>query len=88
MNVQTISLKHCEFRKESKTLAVASEIFGGCFPSVFRVRSVHTSRVVTFRPVGENHPAFDQDQWDGEQMVYAPIEPVSTVDTMVVYHAF
>lgn len=42
--------------------------------SAIFVTSHHTGRVVQFRPIGEDHPMFDHDCWDGEMALYEPVE--------------
>lgn len=82
-----LALWRCDFNRERAELSVYSEIFSGRFPPEIDVHSHHTDRVVRFRPVQPGHRLFNEDFWDGEQMVYAPCEPVKNVESLVVYHA-
>jgi hypothetical protein len=82
----TVSLELCEYRKARKSLVLSSEPFAGRFPKQFMVRSHHTGKEVRFVAINEYDVLFDQDQWDGEQMIYRPVGNVSTVDYAVVHH--
>lgn len=81
-----IPLKLCEYNKATKTLLLASEYWGGGFPNEVDIKSHHTGKTVHFVRVDEHSPFWDQDGWDGEQMVYVPTEPVPNVVKMAVYH--
>jgi len=68
------SLKSFEYDKSRKQLkAPTSKFVYGSFPIDLIVQSHVTGVRIQFRPIGENHPLFDQDQWDGEQRIYEPI---------------
>lgn len=84
--IPVIDLAKCEFRAHCGKLMLASEYVG--MPNALRIRSHHTGRTVLFRPVTEADPLFDPDQWDGEQMVYRPVEPTNNVQALVIYHAY
>jgi hypothetical protein len=86
--VLAISLKLCSFDTDRKKLSASSSHFGGRFPSRFYVRSHFTDALVEFIPVTEDDPLFDQDQWDGEQMVYRPTTKTKNVDYFVMYNEF
>jgi len=89
MSLITVSLKHCDYVKERRQLRLASEFFAGCFPKEFFVESHHTGRVVRFTVVGPEDKLFDQDQWDGEMMIYRPVggeSAIQKVDHLVVEH--
>ena len=84
--IPVVDLSKCEFKAHCGKLTLTSEYVG--MPSALRIRSHHTGRSVLFRPIQEDHPMFDQDGWDGEQMVYEPIDPVKNVKVLVIYHQF
>ncbi len=83
-DLPTVSLKFCEYDKNRRVLKLASEYFG--MPLTFIVRSHHTGKDVRFVPVTPGDPLFDEDQWDGEQQIYRPVnkDKVSGVDYMVI----
>lgn len=78
-----VSLKYCEYNKNTRVLKLASEYFG--MPPKLMVRSHHTDKVVTFATITPEDPLFDEDGWDGEQQIYRPTSPVPGVDHLVIY---
>jgi hypothetical protein len=49
------------------------------------VQSRVTKRIVVFKSIDPDHPAFDHDQWDGEQQVYEHKESaLKTVDLLYI----
>ena len=85
------SLKLFEYDKERKQLKTPSKNIPGGFPSLLFVKSSATGLCILFKVIGEDHPLFDQDQWDGEQMIYEP-EPSEAhlcpnVKTLVIYNS-
>ncbi len=85
-DIPTISLKLCEYNVKAKRLTLPSEYIG--MPLTFYVKSHHTGRVVRFIPVNPCDILFDQDQWDGEQQIYRPLDNLPGVDHMVIYNQF
>ena len=71
-DIPVIPLEKMEWHKDRKMLTLPSEYFG--MPAKFFVKSHHTGRIVLFQPVDENDAMFDQDQWDGEQQIYKPVD--------------
>lgn len=86
--METVSTQVCDFNKNKKFLSIASKFFGGTFPNTFFVESHHTKRTVMFYAVQPGDVLFDEDQWDGEQMIYQPAENLKNIDYMVVYHGW
>lgn len=84
--VPSVSLERCEYHRDQKRLSLASEYFG--MPHRFEVVSHKTGKVVTFVPVTESDPLFDQDQWDGEQQIYRPVTDIPNVDHLVIYNQY
>ena len=84
--MKQICLSLCEYVPEFNMLRIPSKFFGK--PPEFFVTSHHTGRVIRFVTIDEIHPLFDQDQWDGEQMVYepAPGEEKCKVSIAVIYN--
>ena len=71
-DIPVIPLEKMEWHKDRKMLTIPSEYCG--MPAKFFVKSHHTGRIVLFQPVDENDAMFDQDQWDGEQQIYKPVD--------------
>ena len=84
MTIPTVPLKFCEFDKTRKVLKLASEYFG--MPTEFFVDSHHTGKQVRFVAVGPDDVLFDEDGYDGEQVIYRPVGNVPNVSYMVIYH--
>lgn len=85
MTALRLDLSLCRFDKDRKALAFAHA--GARFPGEVMIRSHHTKRTVRFVPVQPGHPAWDEDGWDGEQQVYAPVVPLPNVATLTLYRA-
>lgn len=84
--MNTISLELCEYSKMMKRLALPSEYFG--MPREFVVRSHRTGKEVRFSAVSPDDEMYDQDQWDGEQQVYRPLDILPNVEYLVIYNQF
>ena len=84
MTTPTVPLKFCEFDKTRKVLKLASEYFG--MPTEFFVESHHTGKQVRFVAVGPEDVLFDEDGYDGEQVIYRPVGNVPNVSYMVIYN--
>ena len=82
-----LDLNQFEFSKKFKRLTAPSELFGGVFPFEINIRSQHTGKVIKFVPMPSTHPKFDQDQWDGEQACYVPLEKCN-VDYLCIHHCW
>lgn len=83
--IKVINLKDCDFNKVRKTLSIPARFVNG-FPREIIVHSHHTGRDILFRTLDPSHPDFDEDGWDGEQALYAPVQPLSTINTLAIYH--
>ena len=66
------------WNKDRKSLVMNN--FTHAFPQEFMVRSHHTGKEVRFYRVNDFDVLYDQDQWDGEQMVYRPVGTVANVE--------
>ena len=62
------------------------KVWNGRFPNELYVQSHISGRTVKFVTIPEDHPEFDQDQWDGEAMVYYSKEPGVNVTVLVLSH--
>lgn len=87
-NIHTVDLRHFEYDKVRKVLRLPRNHMG--MPSMFYIRSHHTGNYVKFRVIDEMDPLFDQDQWDGEQQIYRPVEQLAApnVDYVVIYNTY
>jgi hypothetical protein len=85
-----VELKDCEYNKQRKAIIYrhtdnTTNQWSVRFPREIIVTSHATNRKVVFRTIGEDHPKFDQDQWDGEQQIYEHTESaLKTVDLLYV----
>ena len=85
--IRQLNLNLCLFNKTSKRLYCTSTVFDRSFPKEIDVTSNHTNKVVKFKPVQPGHPDWDEDGWDGEMCVYAPVELLPNVKTLTVFHS-
>lgn len=83
-DIPTVDLSLCQYDKAQRRLRLASEYIG--MPRAFIVQSHKTGKTVNFVPVTESDPLFDQDQWDGEQQIYRPLDTVPNVEYLVIYN--
>jgi hypothetical protein len=86
-NIVQIDTGECDFDKAKGTF-VSSKAVGGNFPRRIALKSLRTGRVVEFKTIGEDHPKFCHDGWDGEMQVYEPSIPVPGVTTLTVSHMY
>lgn len=56
------------------------------FPPTVAVHSSRTNKVITYKSVDPSDWRFDQDQWDGVQMVYKTLEKTNNAEYLVLYH--
>lgn len=84
MSALNLDLGDCDYNKVRKTLSLG--VSGGRFPVEVSVHSHHTNRTIRFVRVQPGHPAWDEDGWDGEQQVYAPVAALPNVETLTLYH--
>lgn len=84
-----ISTQDCTYHVNRKRLVISTAKIAGSiiFPHTVYVKSHYTNKQLTFKPINETHQDFDQDQWDGEQQIYEPINSVDKVNvkTLVIY---
>jgi hypothetical protein len=74
----TFELASFNWNKNRKSLVLLN--FAHQFPSEFMLRSHYTGKEVRFVRVSMYDVLYDQDQWDGEQMVYRPMGNVPNVE--------
>ena len=84
-----ISTQDCVYQPTRKRLTISTAKIAGSiiFPHTVYVKSHFTNKQLTFKPIKETHQDFDQDQWDGEQQIYEPIDAKDNVNvkTLVIY---
>jgi hypothetical protein len=58
------------------------------FPQRIYLKSQWTGETLEFNPVTVDDPKFDQDGWDGEQMIYRAVssDPKKRELTLSLYH--
>ena len=84
--IPVVDLERCDFDKARKVLTMPSNYYGK--PAQFYLLSHYTGKKVLFKPVQPGDVLFDEDQWDGEQQVYRPVDNLPNVDHMVIYNQF
>lgn len=82
-----LNTKDCVYHPIAKRLTISTEkIIGSIiFPNTVYVKSHHTNKQVIFKPIKPYHKDFDEDQWDGEQQIYEPMDAGVNVKTLVIY---
>lgn len=84
--VPTVPLEKCEYSADTGKLTLASEYCG--MPNSLIIKSHHTGRKILFKRISPDHPLYDQDQWDGEQQIYAPVAMGVKVKILVIYNQY
>lgn len=86
MTTPIVNLSKCDINRDRGNITLASEYVG--MPREIIIRGAKND--VRFITVPEGHELFDQDQWDGEQMVYipAPGSKCGWVRSLVIYHQY
>lgn len=58
------------------------------FPQKIYLKSQWTGKTLEFNPLTYDDPKFDQDGWDGEQMIYRAVssDPKKRELTLSLYH--
>lgn len=90
--VMAVPLDKCSYFPKMKKLFVPLSALKGAtgesrYPKSFFVRSHFTNNLLEFKAIGTADPLYDEDQWDGEIMVYRPRNGVaSKIDYAVVAH--
>ena len=79
-----LSLENCKWQKNLNQLSAPWNI---SFPREIFVYNPKTSKYKTYFHLHDNDPRFDQDQWDGEQMVYKTSELTNNAEYLVLYHS-
>lgn len=87
MDHNTMPVEIFDWDKSTNSLSITSEYWNGSFPKSVEVFSKRTGKGVIFNPVGPDSRFYDEDGWDGEQMVYVPNVKAS-IEKLTVYHAW
>lgn len=83
--MKVMNIFEFKFDKNRKTLIRGHN---QSFPASVRIVSDVTGKEIDFTQVSYGHPFYDEDGWDGEQMVYVPVNPAACpkVAKMVLHH--
>ena len=82
--IAKISLEKCKWQKNLNQLTVP---WNSNFPKEITVHNPKTDTHRLYTQISDTDPRFDQDQWDGEQMVYKTHGPTNNAEYLVLYHS-
>jgi len=83
MTVARISLEQCKWQKDLNQLSVP---WNSNFPAEVSIHNHKTSNHRKYVRLTDTDPRFDQDCWDGEQMVYKTHDKTNNAEYLVLYH--
>ena len=78
-----LSLEECKWQKHLNQLTTP---WNSSFPREVTVHNQHTGTLRLYTQIKDTDTRFDQDQWDGEQMVYKTHSPTNNAEYLVLYH--
>lgn len=78
-----LSLEKCKWQKHLNQLSTPWNVR---FPNEVAVYNSKTGKHRIYVRLNETDPRFDQDGWDGEQMVYRTHSPTNSAEYLVLYH--
>ena len=78
-----LSLLQCKWQKHLNQLSTPWNVR---FPNEVAVYNSKTGKHRIYVRLNETDPRFDQDGWDGEQMVYRTHSPTNSAEYLVLYH--
>lgn len=81
--IQRISLHDCKWQKNLNQLIIQ---WDKTFPTSAEVFNPKTNIHRTYVHLTDSDPRFDQDGWDGEQMVYKTYSETNGAEYLVLYH--
>ena len=81
--IEKISLEKCKWQKHLNQLSTP---WNSSFPREITVHNPNTDTHRLYFHLRDTDPRFDQDQWDGEQMVYKTHAPTNNAEYLVLYH--
>jgi len=79
-----LNLKDLKWQKDLNQLTFSWEKF---FPNEVTVYNPKTNKYVLYCRVLPNDARFDQDLWDGEQMIYKTDTATNNAEYLVLYHS-
>ena len=82
--VALVSLEKCKWQKNLNQLTVP---WRSNFPIEITVHNPKTNTHRLYTRISDTDPRFDQDQWDGEQMVYKTHGLTNNAEYLVLYHS-
>jgi hypothetical protein len=80
--IAKISLEKCKWQKHLNQLTTP---WNSSFPREITVHNQNTDTLRLYTHLTDSDPRFDQDQWDGEQMVYKTHAPTNNAEYLVLY---
>lgn len=81
--VVNVMLEQCKWQKNLNQLILP---WNKNFPQQVSVHNPKTDSYRIYGHLTENDPRFDQDGWDGEQMVYKTNAKTNNAEYLVLYH--
>jgi hypothetical protein len=79
-----ISLEKCKWQKNLNQLIVPWDLN---FPREICIHNPNTDTLRQYTQISHTDPRFDQDGWDGVQMVYKTHLPTNNAEYLVLYHS-
>lgn len=83
MPVAKISLENCKWQKNLNQLSIP---WNSKWPVEVTIHNPKTSNHRKYVRLTDTDPRFDQDGWDGEQMVYKTYDKTNNAEYLVLYH--
>lgn len=80
--IAKISLEKCKWQKHLNQLTTP---WISNFPKEITVHNPKTDTYRLYFHLRDTDPRFDQDQWDGEQMMYKTSDPTNNAEYLVLY---
>jgi len=81
--VVNVMLEQCKWQKNLNQLILPWDKH---FPQQVSVHNPNTDSYRIYGHLRESDPRFDQDGWDGEQMVYKTRAKTNNAEYLVLYH--
>ena len=82
--VEKLSMADAKLNKKIKVMSFHYD--GGSWPDELEITSNITGVVVKFKRASFDHPLHDQDGWDGEGALYAPVDVTDTQWCVMMWH--
>ena len=79
-----VSLQKCKWQKHLNQLTIP---WNSSYPREVTVHNPKTDTLRLYSQLKDTDPRFDQDQWDGEQMVYKTHLSTNNAEYLVLYHS-